>query len=200
MPPSSPRLTLRMRNKIRLQNDLLEAILDLFCESGFSACTVDKVAQCAGCAKATVYAHFPGGRDEMLCTLYEQISDELSSQAEKMWETAKTSQDRIIAISDALLTLSTQPRIGKFYAQLNPLLIPVLEPVAGKGSQLYTEMLSKELSQISKSHADVLATLLVGSLREAAIKVAENPGRKKEMLKGITTMVESLFTQLVLRG
>jgi len=189
-----------MRNKIRLQNDLLEATLDLFCESGFSACTVDNVAQYAGCAKATVYSYFPGGRDEMLCTLYERISDELSSQAKKMWETAKTSQDRIIAISDSLLTLSTRSRIGKFYAQLNPLLIPVLEPVAGKGSKLYTDMLSRELSQVSNSHADVLATLLVGSLREAAVKVAENPGRKKEMLNGITTIVESLFAQSVLRG
>lgn len=200
MPTPSPRLTLRMRNKIRLRQDLLEAILDLFYESGFSACTVDNVAQYAGCAKATVYVYFPGGRDEMLCTLYEQVSDELSSLAKSLWETAKTSQDRIIAISEALLTLSARPRTGKFYAQLNPVLVPVLEPVAGKGSQLYTKMLSKELSQVLKQHADVLAALLVGSLREAAIKVAENPGRKEEMLNGITTIVESLFTHSVLRG
>lgn len=188
-----PKLSVRMRNKIRLRNDLLETVLDLFNESGFSACTVDNIARHTGCAKATVYVYFPGGRDEIFCTLYDQISDELSSLAERSWASAETSHGRIMAITDTLLTLSTRPRRGKFYAQLNPLLIPVLQPVVGKASQLYVDMLSEELSKVTDSNMSALTTLLVGALREASLKVAKNPKKKAELLDGISILVESLF-------
>jgi hypothetical protein len=37
---------------------------------------------------------------------------------------------------------------------------------------------------------------LVGALREALVKVAENPGRKAEMLEGISVLADGLLHSL----
>jgi TetR/AcrR family transcriptional regulator, repressor for uid operon len=45
---------------------IIEAAYDCICRQGLAAVTLDASAQQAGVARATVYRHFPGGRDELV--------------------------------------------------------------------------------------------------------------------------------------
>ena len=191
-------LSLRERNKLRLRSDLLDAVLDLYNESGFAACTVENIARHVGCAKATAYVYFPGGRDEMLCAIYERLSDEVSDNAERLRALASTVHGRIMGMAEALLELSCDPRSGQFFAQLNPALSPVLTPVLGRSSQHYAGLLTEDLSaaansDVSSKAIGALATLLVGAFREASIKVAAKPKTRAEILEGIAVLADGLL-------
>lgn len=202
MSSSHAGLSVRERNKIRLRDELLEAVLDLYAEAGIVGCTVENIAHYAGCAKATVYTYFPGGRDEMLCSLYERLSLEVSAEGARLRDQAGTVHGRIMGLAEALLEKAARPRAGKFFAQLNPALSPVLRPVLGRSSQFYVKLLTEDLSSQALStkrdatEIKTLAILLVGALREASVKVAENPRRKTELLAGIAVLAESLLYSL----
>jgi len=48
------------------RNRILEATHACICRDGLARATVEAVAQEGGIARATIYRHFPGGRDELL--------------------------------------------------------------------------------------------------------------------------------------
>ncbi len=196
MTTAIPKLSLRERSKLRLRADLLEAALDLFDESDFSALNVENIARHAGCSKATVYVYYPGGRDDILCTLYEQISDQVSAEGERRRGEATTVHGRMIGLAEALLFISSRPRRGRFFAQLNPLLSPVLQPVLGKSSGRYISMLSEDMSAVTAEDVTALAILLVGALREASIKAAQHPELVPELLEGFSVLATSLLQTL----
>ena len=72
--------SLRERNKIRMRAELLDVVLDLFVSDVPAALNIENIAHQAGCSKATVYVYFPGGLDEMLCAIYDDISQEVTAE------------------------------------------------------------------------------------------------------------------------
>lgn len=185
--------SVRERNKERLRNDLIEAVLHLVDTEGLPGCSVEAVSRHVGCSKATVYAYFPEGRDEILCALYEQITEGLIADALQQREEASDPKGRIIAICRALLDLSSKPRIGKFYAHINVSLVPVLTPVLGGASGKYTQLIAEDLSEAGIDNASAMSVLIVGAAREAIAKIADNPARKTEFLAAISGMVDAVL-------
>jgi AcrR family transcriptional regulator len=51
---------------VTLVDRVLDATYDEVAERGLGALTVEAVAVRAGSSRATVYRHFPGGRDELI--------------------------------------------------------------------------------------------------------------------------------------
>jgi AcrR family transcriptional regulator len=52
-----------------VQSRILSAACDLIARRGIASTTVEEVAREAGVSRATVYRHFPGGRDELLAAV-----------------------------------------------------------------------------------------------------------------------------------
>jgi len=57
-----------------IRTRVLEAALDCVGRNGFARTTVEEVARASGVSRATVYRHFPGGRDQI-------VSDVISWEA-----------------------------------------------------------------------------------------------------------------------
>lgn len=187
------KLSLRERNKIRLRAELLDAVLELFLDDDPAALNVEAVARHVGCAKATVYVYFPGGMNEMLCAIYDEISQEVTTEAIREREAAKTTHGRIMALARVLLHMAARPRRGKFFAQLNPVLSPALQPVLGKSSGLYGQMIAEDLAREHNGETDALSVLIVGALREASVRIAQTPEGIVEFLAGVSTLVQGLI-------
>ena len=73
---------LRARNAARTREDILQAALDLFVESGFDATPMAEIASRAGVGTSTLYRYFP--TKDLLITeplaLRDQMADELASR------------------------------------------------------------------------------------------------------------------------
>lgn len=190
------KLSLRERNKIRFRAELLEAVLDLFLDDDPNSLNIEAIARRTGCSKATVYVYFPNGLNEMLCAIYEEISDEVNAEAKRLHDKATSTHGRIMAMAQALLDVSIEPRRGKFYAQLNPSLSPALQPVLGRASHRYGEIIASDLAHEIGEYTRAHATLLVGALREASVKVARSPERKDELIAAFSVLVKGLISSL----
>lgn len=78
------------------------SLLDLFRQFGYDGVTLSKISQATGLGKASLYHHFPGGKDEMVETvlialeqgLEQIISDTLHSEGDALTR-LQTMCDRI---------------------------------------------------------------------------------------------------------
>lgn len=190
--------TVRERNKQRTRRDIRDAALGIFDDAGFSACSVEGVARRVGCSKATIYTYFPGGLNDIFQEIYVELSDEMILDGGQRRAGLQEPVERIMALAEVLLDISTRPRAGRFFALSNPSLNPVLLPVLGGGSKQYESLIAQDLEDAPPAHEGArsciatLATLIVGAFREAAIKVAEDPSRRDEMRAGMRVLIESV--------
>ena len=63
----------RKRERLARRRAILDAALAVFGDKGFDGATVDEVAERAEFGKGTLYNYFPGGKDELYLTLFEEI-------------------------------------------------------------------------------------------------------------------------------
>ena len=113
---------------------------------------------------------------------------EVTAEGVLLRDAAPTPRGRIIGLAGALLNMAARPRRGKFFAQLNPTLSPALQPVLGRSSLRYSDMLAEDLG------SQAMAVLLVGAFREASVRVAREPDSKKGLLNAISHLVDSLMS------
>ena len=78
MPASSPASPLdppgrRDRERLARRRAMLDAALAVFGDKGFDGATVDEIAERAEFGKGTLYNYFPGGKDELYLTLFEEV-------------------------------------------------------------------------------------------------------------------------------
>ncbi len=59
------------------------SLLQLFRHHGYDGATLAKISQATGLGKASLYHHFPGGKDEMVATLLERLSQGLEQIMER---------------------------------------------------------------------------------------------------------------------
>ena len=68
-------VTARERRRQLLRSDIVAATLQLIEDEGVDAASIEAIADGAGVARATIYAHFPSGRDEILRAAYDRAGD-----------------------------------------------------------------------------------------------------------------------------
>ncbi len=78
MPDTPPAPTLdppgrRDRERLARRRAMLDAALAVFGDKGFDGATVDEIAERAEFGKGTLYNYFPGGKDELYLTLFEDV-------------------------------------------------------------------------------------------------------------------------------
>lgn len=193
-------LSLRERNKIRTRQELLDAALEVFAETGFGSATVEAIAARAGASKATLYTYFPQGREELFREIYESINSELLEQANQAYgDQGGTHVDRIMALTRALVDVARRPGIGGFYSIEDPALDLALDPVRGHASRVWTELIAEDLAAAHKagtvkaradSHA--LAVLLVGAMRSALSDVSLERAPSENILEAFEALLRAL--------
>lgn len=68
-------LTRRDRERQARSRAILDAALATFAEKGYEGATLDEVAESAEFAKGTLYNYFPGGKEEILFALFDEVYD-----------------------------------------------------------------------------------------------------------------------------
>lgn len=70
--PTDSALSRRERERLARRALMLDAALAVFSEKGYAGASVDEVAERAEFGKGTIYNYFPGGKDELFLTLFEE--------------------------------------------------------------------------------------------------------------------------------
>ena len=79
----SPAALRRERERHARRDAMLGAARVVFAEKGYEGATLDEVAERAGFGKGTLYNYFPGGKEEILFALMDDVFGSLSALAEQ---------------------------------------------------------------------------------------------------------------------
>ena len=60
--------------KIISYKDLVDKLTEIFCEYGYDGTSLTILSQNTGLGRASLYYHFPGGKEEMANAVYEKIT------------------------------------------------------------------------------------------------------------------------------
>jgi AcrR family transcriptional regulator len=189
---------LRERRREQTRNDLTSAGLEIISADGVDAATIDRLAAQAGMSRGTVYAHFEGGRDEVLQEAYRRVGRELVSTAQRLADSAHTWRDRVMAYAQAMVALTEDHNRGYFYNVAGPALFGS-RVERGEGSSASLAAIRKELLLAQQRReidsdvdADEMAVLLVGSLREAGIEIAREAMQPAKFLSAFQRLLDGL--------
>ncbi|MCM2293943.1 TetR/AcrR family transcriptional regulator [Allorhizobium sp. BGMRC 0089] len=202
MAKAAERLSLRERNKLRTRQEILDATLEVFNTDGFAGTSIDKIAEIGGISKGTVYVYFPDGLNDIYRDIYADITDRLLRTTRELRARNPEPSERILAMAEALLKLSQVQTYGRFYSVLSPELRPVLAPVVGLASKEFIVLIASDLKEMLETPANeeqriALAELIVGSMREAARIVSEDPDRKEMLVTALRKIVFSLAAEKI---
>lgn len=192
--------TARERRRQMIRADIVEATLRLIEDAGIGAVTIESISEAAGVARATVYAHFPDGREEMLRAAYDQAGQLVVEKATQGVEGVVGWDSRILSYARNMIEMSSTAHFGRFYSVTGPSLVGFREG-GGVGSRGYREMIGAELEAARASgqlrvDADphALAVLLTSALRDAGIAVARDPNSAERYVGAIRTILSGLKT------
>ena len=71
----TPALTRRDRDRLARRRAILDAALSTFAAKGYEGATLNEVAERAEFGKGTLYNYFPGGKEEILFALFDEVYD-----------------------------------------------------------------------------------------------------------------------------
>ncbi|AFY72776.1 transcriptional regulator [Synechococcus sp. PCC 7502] len=57
------------------RNTYIPCLLNLLCQYGYDGATLSKISEATGLGKASLYHHFPNGKDEMVTTVLNFLAD-----------------------------------------------------------------------------------------------------------------------------
>ena len=80
------------------RNEVLEALLPVFRERGVEGATISEIAKAPGLGKATLYHHFPAGKDEMLEAIVQRVLQQLDDTVFAPLLGADSPKRRLLAI------------------------------------------------------------------------------------------------------
>ncbi|MEL6769460.1 MAG: TetR/AcrR family transcriptional regulator [Bacteroidota bacterium] len=72
-------LSRRERERLARRAAMLDAATALFAEKGYASATLDEVAERAEFGKGTLYNYFPGGKEELLFAVFDDLYDGLTA-------------------------------------------------------------------------------------------------------------------------
>lgn len=190
-------LSLRERQQRQTAQDLIRAALETIAERGLEETTVQRITARAGTSRATLYAHFPHGRNEVYIQAYNTLGQRLIDRAERLAAEQSQWVERLCAYAQAMVELAAQRQLGLFYNVSGPRLTGM--KYQGSGSQRTVVAFTKELDNAKQhgelaEHLDVeaISTLLVGSIREAGIDTAREPSHATRSVNAFRQLLETL--------
>lgn len=172
--------SLRARQHERTRGGILRAALAIVSDDGTERMTIERIATGAGMSRATLYAHYPAGHDEIIRAAYDLLGADLLADARARAEGAPTWIDRLCAYAEAMIDLAGDAELGFFYNITGPGRVG-LNREHGSGSVGYRDAFRAELDSAQAEgevaadiDAAATASLLVGMMRQAGIDIARD--------------------------
>jgi AcrR family transcriptional regulator len=194
---TGPPVSLRKRQQLRTRQDLVRAVITVISAGGLGAATIERITTRAGASRATLYAHFPGGRTDLIAEAYQTVGRDLIQTAELDAARHTDWIERLCAYPRAMLELSAKRELGLFYNVSGPQLVGMQH--RGIGSQHTLDALIAGLRQ-AQEHGEVspqldveaIAALLVGAIREAGIDTSRDPSNAPRRLAAFRQLLEAI--------
>ncbi len=121
----------------------IPCLLQLFREHGYEGATLSRISQATGLGKASLYHHFPGGKDEMVATVLDFLSSWLAEKILVVLKSNHEASAKLQAMCDrlnelyeegkqpcllAILLMSSAREL--FHAEVKQLLVVWIEAIA----------------------------------------------------------------------
>ncbi|WP_143711743.1 TetR/AcrR family transcriptional regulator [Paenarthrobacter aurescens] len=194
--------SLRERNRLRTRSDILDAAAEMLGESGYAGLALEEVSQRAGLSRGTVYAHFPGGRDDVVREVYLRVADAVYVRGISLREEALHPAGRISALARALVE-TTSSASGRFYGLMGPDVVPILSGVR-RTSESFEALIKLDLStaraegQLHEGpDIDALSTALSGAIRASGARAAMNPETAEQQIAAVELLAAGLLCKPV---
>ncbi|MBL3687565.1 TetR/AcrR family transcriptional regulator [Leucobacter zeae] len=190
--------SLRERRQQRTRAELVDAVLAVIASGGLVDATIERVSAESGISRGTVYAHFPGGRDELLRAAYARLGRTLVERTRAAVSAAEDWRGRLEAHARAMFDLAGDVRVGHFFNVSGPTLITEgSERGIGSGASVVMIRETLEAAQLAGEvdagvDAATTAVLLVGALREAAISVSAGANSAERAYAAFARVVDGL--------
>jgi AcrR family transcriptional regulator len=187
--------TLRERQRERTRADILDAVVDVVASEEADGPLIEAIAARAGVSRATLYAHFPGGFDELVESAYVRAADDFIGLVRTYPHTSW--QDRILAHGKAMLELSERGSLGRFY-NVAAARFGVTARVQGAGSRHSHDDFVLALTEARGAGAIVdldpeeTAFLLAGMVRVIGVRAAESRENGETSLGVFARLVEGI--------
>lgn len=181
-----------------MRGDIVAATLRLIEAEGLDGVSIERIAEEAEVARATIYAHFPDGRDAMLRAAYEEAGAVLVAKTREGAAAIASWEERIVHYARTMIEFSRSPTIGRFYSVTGPALVGFRE-TGGAGSRGYREDIRAALSSAQRdgeltpdADPEALAVLIASSLRDAGIAAALHPESAERYVEGVRCILRGL--------
>ena len=174
---------------------IMETALLLFAERGYSAVTVEDIADAAGVTKGAVYYWF-ADKDDLGRDLQHELYDRLTTLAVAEFDPEGDVVTNMRWAFDVFLEALGTSGHARFFLR-DAWIIPALDEAGRRDQAAATAMVRGVLSaaiargQINPVDPDALAHVLVGTLNEATLYVLTT-GRREEAERVVTLLMESL--------
>jgi TetR/AcrR family transcriptional repressor of lmrAB and yxaGH operons len=199
-PRQDEQLPLRERNRLRTRGDILDAAAEALGEKGYAETTLEELSQRAGLSRGTLYAHFPGGREEIAREVYLRIADAVYVRGISLREETQEVAGRIAALARALVEATSTPA-GRFYGVMGPDIVPVLSGVMGSTSKSFEALIRLDLSaaraagQLQEdAEIDALAAAFSGAIRASGARAATDPGTAEQQVAAVKLLAQGLLS------
>lgn len=191
-------LPLRERNRLRTRSDVLDATAELLGLRGYAGTTLEDVSRLAGLSRGTVYAHFPGGREELVREVYLRVAEAVHAKGLALREVTNDAAGRITALARAYVEATSTPA-GRFYGLMGPEVVPVLAGVR-RTSESFEELIRVDLTAARASgklkegsDIEALAAALSGAIRESGARAATRPEVAEQQIAAVNVLAQGLL-------
>jgi AcrR family transcriptional regulator len=191
--------TLRKRQTERTRDDLIEAAYEVVRADGVERATLEQIAVTAGTARATLYVHFPGGREEILHAAFLRMGEKHVSAAQEEIATRgiDSLSERLRIYARVGYDIIENTRVGYFMNMYGPSL---MRSVSGPYEAGNLERALRDELESSRSRNELrddvvigpTATLLAGALRETAATATTHAHSTADLLASLDAFLRGL--------
>lgn len=169
---------------------LVAAARALFASDGYAATSLEAVASRAGVTKGALYHHF-AGKEELFAAVFDREQQRLTDAASAAQALARTPAEQLEAACTAFLDAALDPAVQR----LTLLDAPLALSATTLRSTSLLGLLERACAAAAPGHdAGALAQLVHGAVREAALTLAVDPGRRDALVAELRALLRGVAT------
>lgn len=175
---------------------LLTTARHFFKEHGFAETSMDDLTAQAGLTRGALYYHF-GDKKGLLAAVVEQIDDEMDQRLQAISDSAADPWEGFCSRCSACLEMALEPEFQRIMLRDAKAVLGGFSPESQRHCVQSMQTLIRDLIEqgvIEEADPEGLASLIYGSLAEAAFWIADSDESDTRLAQGIAAL------NLLLRG
>ncbi|MCT9809086.1 TetR family transcriptional regulator [Acidovorax sp. Be4] len=179
---------------------LLVTARRVFSERGYADTSMDDLTAQAGLTRGALYHHF-GDKKGLLAAVVEQIDAEMDARLQAISDAAENAWEGFRRRCRAYLEMALEPEIQRIVLRDARAVLGGASPQSQRHCIGSMQALIDKLIQqgvVAEVHPQALASLIYGSLAEAAFWIADGEGGDMRLAQGVAAL-ERLLDGLVVK-